>query len=413
MDELKPEDGLKPDPSDRHPGRSRQSADYDNEPSINMDDVDVDADERRPSRSRRDSDAQEYDEADESGEQPTRRPPKRKKMKSAPSKGPVSRQHIMMGVGILVLLVLILGIGSALQSPKSPGDSSSTVSSGGEKSIDLSGSASQGSSTPAPVVDNNGQVAQGNSAPQEISVPPVSETPSQAIGPAQSANNAEQRVDVPGDLNTALTQQQGQINNVVAGSTLPTEPATVAPVNGKSSPVAAPERTVRHNEPAKTRREVVIEPSHSAREKTARAAEPAPVKTREPTPVVKKPEPVRAAPATQEHVAVAKTTPAPAAASGGTIGNINALKSAPGSHYTLQLSSSSNEANLSNWAKKEQLKDYVVYKTTRNGQPWYVLVSGIYANRDDAKRAVSSLPADVQAKNPWTKPIHQVQADLK
>jgi DamX protein len=26
---------------------------------------------------------------------------------------------------------------------------------------------------------------------------------------------------------------------------------------------------------------------------------------------------------------------------------------------------------------------------------------------------VASLPADVQAKNPWAKPIHQVQADLK
>ncbi len=413
MDELKPEDGLKPDPSDRHPGRSRQSADYDNEPSINMDDVDIDADERRPSRSRRDSDAQEYDEVDESGEQPARRPPKRKKMKSAPSKGPVSRQHIMMGVGILVLLVLILGIGSALQSPKSPSDSSSAATSGGEKSIDLSGSASQENNTPAPVADNNGQVAQSNNAPQEISVPPVSSTPSQAIDPAQPANNAEQRVDVPGDLNTALTQQQGQINNVVASSTLPTEPATVAPVNGKSSPVAAPERTVRHTEPAKTRREVVIEPSQPARTKTAKATEPAPVKTREPAPVVKKAEPVRSAPVVEEHVAVAKTTPAPAVTSGGTIGNVNALKSAPGSHYTLQLSSSSNEANLSSWAKKEQLKDYVVYKTTRNGQPWYVLVSGIYANRDDAKRAVSSLPADVQAKNPWTKPIHQVQADLK
>ena len=55
----------------------------------------------------------------------------------------------------------------------------------------------------------------------------------------------------------------------------------------------------------------------------------------------------------------------------------------------------------------------VVYETSRNGQPWYVLVSGIYASKDEAKRAVTSLPADVQAKNPWAKPLHQVQADLK
>lgn len=43
-------------------------------------------------------------------------------------------------------------------------------------------------------------------------------------------------------------------------------------------------------------------------------------------------------------------------------------------------------------------ENYVVYQTTRNGQPWYVLVSGIYASKDEAKRAVSTLPADVQAK---------------
>ncbi len=90
-----------------------------------------------------------------------------------------------------------------------------------------------------------------------------------------------------------------------------------------------------------------------------------------------------------------------------------ALKSAPSSHYTLQLSSSSNYDNLNGWAKKENLKNYVVYETTRNGQPWYVLVTGMYASKEDAKRAVSTLPADVQAKNPWAKPLHQVQADLK
>ncbi len=92
---------------------------------------------------------------------------------------------------------------------------------------------------------------------------------------------------------------------------------------------------------------------------------------------------------------------------------MGSLKSAPSSHYTLQLSSSSNYDNLNGWAKKENLKNYVVYETTRNGQPWYVLVSGVYASKEEAKKAVSTLPADVQAKNPWAKPLRQVQADLE
>ena len=122
--------------------------------------------------------------------------------------------------------------------------------------------------------------------------------------------------------------------------------------------------------------------------------------------------------ATATTTAPAATTPAaPAAktgaASGKTTGNVGSLQSASSSNYTLQLSSSSNYDNLNAWAKKSNLKNYVVYQTTRNGQPWYVLVSGIYASKDEAKRAVSTLPADVQAKNPWAKPIHQVQADMK
>ncbi len=116
MDEFKPEDELKPDPSDRRPGRSRKPAEFDNEPQINIDDVDLDAEDRRPARTRRAQTEETY-EADESladDEVQERRPRKRKK---APPKGPISRQHLMMALGILVLVLLIIGIGSALKGP--------------------------------------------------------------------------------------------------------------------------------------------------------------------------------------------------------------------------------------------------------------------------------------------------------
>ncbi len=141
MDEFKPEDELKPDPSDRRTGRSRQSSERDNEPQINFDDVDLDADDRRPTRTRKArSEEPEVEEEYESDEDDTvdeerveRRPRKRKKAAHKPA----SRQYMMMGVGVLVLL-LIIGIGSAL---KAPSTSSSEPSASGEKSIDLSGNA--------------------------------------------------------------------------------------------------------------------------------------------------------------------------------------------------------------------------------------------------------------------------------
>ncbi|EAU9432555.1 cell division protein DamX [Salmonella enterica] len=425
MDEFKPEDELKPDPSDRRTGRSRQSSERDNEPQINFDDVDLDADDRRPTRTRKArSEEPEVEEEYESDEDDTvdeerveRRPRKRKKAAHKPA----SRQYMMMGVGVLVLLLLIIGIGSAL---KAPSTSSSEPSASGEKSIDLSGDAAdQANATqPAPGATSAEQTA-GNTS-QDISLPPISSTPTQGQSPVVA--DGQQRVEVQGDLNNALTQNPEQMNNVAVNSTLPTEPATVAPVrNGSTTRQAAVSEPAERHTTRPERKQAVIEPKKpqtTAKTTTAEPKKPvAPVKRTEPAAPAATPKATTttaaptatasAAPVQTAKPAQASTTPV--AGGGKSAGNVGALKSAPSSHYTLQLSSSSNYDNLNGWAKKENLKNYVVYETTRNGQPWYVLVTGMYASKEDAKRAVSTLPADVQAKNPWAKPLHQVQADLK
>ncbi|HCH9281251.1 TPA: cell division protein DamX [Salmonella enterica] len=425
MDEFKPEDELKPDPSDRRTGRSRQSSERDNEPQINFDDVDLDADDRRPTRARKArSEEPEVEEEYESDEDDTvdeerveRRPRKRKKAAHKPA----SRQYMMMGVGVLVLLLLIIGIGSAL---KAPSTSSSEPSASGEKSIDLSGNAAdQANATqPAPGATSAEQTA-GNTS-QDISLPPISSTPTQGQSPVVA--DGQQRVEVQGDLNNALTQNPEQMNNVAVNSTLPTEPATVAPVrNGSTTRQAAISEPAERHTTRPERKQAVIEPKKpqtTAKTTTAEPKKPvAPVKRTEPAAPAATPKATTtttapqatasAAPVQTAKPAQASTTPV--AGGGKSAGNVGALKSAPSSHYTLQLSSSSNYDNLNSWAKKENLKNYVVYETTRNGQPWYVLVTGMYASKEDAKRAVSTLPADVQAKNPWAKPLHQVQADLK
>lgn len=432
MDEFKPEDELKPDPSDRRTGRSRQSSERDNEPQINFDDVDLDADDRRPSRSRNarnEREDEEYESEEElMDEQPVeRRPRKRKKAVAAK---PASRQYIMMGLGVLVLVLLIVGIGSAL---KAPSTHSTEQTASVEKSIDLSGNDASNQANgaqPAPGTTSAEQTAGNTSAGQDISLPPVSATPTQ--GQAPVTPEGQQRVEVQGDLNNALTQPQNQeqVNTAVVNSTLPTEPATVAPVHGSNAQqqTAATETKPRHTQtaPRQERKQAVIEPKRETKPQTvAKAPETkAPAQTKPavsqpvkaPTPAATaapKATATTTAPAATAAPAATPTASASSTAAGKTTGNVGSLKSASSSNYTLQLSSSSNYDNLNAWAKKSNLKNYVVYQTTRNGQPWYVLVSGVYASKDEAKRAVSTLPADVQAKNPWAKPIHQVQADLK
>ncbi|WP_415342675.1 cell division protein DamX [Enterobacter hormaechei] len=432
MDEFKPEDELKPDPSDRRTGRSRQSSERDNEPQINFDDVDLDADDRRPSRSRNARNEREDEEFESEeelmDEQPVeRRPRKRKKAVAAK---PASRQYIMMGLGVLVLVLLIVGIGSAL---KAPSTHSTEQTASAEKSIDLSGNDASNQANgaqPAPGTTSAEQTAGNTSAGQDISLPPVSSTPTQGQVPATP--EGQQRVEVQGDLNNALMQPQNQeqVNAAVVNSTLPTEPATVAPVHGSNAQqqTAATETKPRQTQtaPRQERKQAVIEPKRETKpQAVAKAPETkAPAQTKPavsqpvkaPTPAATaapKATATTTAPAATAAPAATPTASASSTAAGKTTGNVGSLKSASSSNYTLQLSSSSNYDNLNAWAKKSNLKNYVVYQTTRNGQPWYVLVSGIYASKDEAKRAVSTLPADVQAKNPWAKPIHQVQADLK
>ncbi|HDS3657325.1 TPA: cell division protein DamX [Klebsiella aerogenes] len=424
MDDFKPEDDMKADRNDRRAGRSRQSSERDADPQINFDDLDLEADEGRPTRAnkaRRERDEEEYEEDLESEEeveeeqQVERRPRKRKK---APAK-PASRQYVMMGVGVLVLLLLIVGVGSALKSPSSSNESAS-----GEKSVNLSGDQSmtpdQNNNAAQPVDQTAGNTNQQQ--PQDVSLPPIASNPTQ--GQPASEPQGQQRVEVQGDLNNALTQQQGQLDSAVANSTLPTEPATVAPMRNGAAPRQTTERQTAATPRPAERKQVVIEPKPQSK---PQATAKAPVETKpkhvESAPAATASKPVAtaqtkpAATTAPTATAPAATTSAPAAtapaAGSKTAGDVGSMKSAPSGNYTLQLSSSSNYNNLNNWAKKEKLEKYVVYETTRNGQPWYVLVSGIYASKDEAKRAVATLPADVQAKNPWAKPLHQVQADLK
>jgi DamX protein len=424
MDDFKPDDDMKADRNDRRAGRSRQSSERDADPQINFDDLDLEADEGRPTRAnkaRRERDEEEYEEDLESEEeveeeqQVERRPRKRKK---APAK-PASRQYVMMGVGVLVLLLLIVGVGSALKSPSSSNESAS-----GEKSVNLSGdqsmTADQNNNAAQPVDQTAGNTNQQQ--PQDVSLPPIASNPTQ--GQPASEPQGQQRVEVQGDLNNALTQQQGQLDSAVANSTLPTEPATVAPMRNGAAPRQTTERQTAATPRPAERKQVVIEPKPQSK---PQATAKAPVETKpkhvESAPAATASKPVAtaqtkpAATTAPTATAPAATTSAPAAtapaAGSKTAGDVGSMKSAPSGNYTLQLSSSSNYNNLNNWAKKEKLEKYVVYETTRNGQPWYVLVSGIYASKDEAKRAVATLPADVQAKNPWAKPLHQVQADLK
>ncbi|OTA20612.1 membrane protein [Xenorhabdus beddingii] len=289
------------------------------------------------------------------------RRPQRSKNQSNRPKLAVSRQQMMIGVGILVLLLLIIAISSALKSPTEHEKQQTPNTT--EKSIDLSGSSSLSPDTQGSEQENSS--ISENQAPtahepsingtREISPPPVSSTPSKDLAPATGTGGYNQRIELPGDITDALNQQQSNINNSVQNTLTspqakPTKPASAPPVEQKKTEKVAPQKAATGN----------------------------------------------------HHLNTKSITDA-----GGD------LLKAPANRFTLQLSSASRSDTLVAFAKKHNLTNYKVYETKRDGKTWFILIHGNYSSVSDAKIAISSLPSEVQAKNPWVRKLRQVQQDLK
>ncbi|MBG5950564.1 SPOR domain-containing protein [Proteus sp. G2618] len=266
----------------------------------------------------------------------------------------VSRQQMMIGVGVLVLILLIIAISSALKSPETTEPTSPANT---ERNIDLSQQPS--SVTPS----ENGQP----STPQSISGQDIQPAtpPSQNLPPMIDSQG--QRVEIPGDIVDSLNQQQAGINQATSQQLNAQQPKPVQPVT--QPPVTKPVQ-----KPAEV--------------KTPPAKPVTPPATTQPKP----------------------TTTKPVVSGSLSAGNLNAI---PATNYTLQLSGASRQDTLEAFAKKNLNGNYAIYKTQRNGNPWYVLIYGNYRNISEAKQAVSSLPAPVQAKQPWVRPMKHVHQDLK
>lgn len=369
-----------------------------------------------------------------------RRPPRQRKGPSVP-KIAMSRQHLMIGIGILILLLVVIGVGSALKSPSSS-DADRPSQSASEKNIDLSGStapAGNGATSPAntaagqttantanPATTNgaanntaNGSNAAAPAQPETLSVPPVASTPSMA--PPSAAPAPQHRIDLPGNMADALSQQGDQVNGMTeqmnnegTASTLPTAPALVAPSAkelkesahkaGVARTPAAAHKTLNQSEAVPSVHTApAAKPAAKVSAAGSRAVAPAPMATVS----------QHAAPAPSASQHITPATPAISTASRHAAAPTASgpIQSAPAGFYTLQLSSASQAATLNAYAQKQQLSQYWVYETRREGKPWFVLVSGVYPTSTQAKSAVAQLPVDIQANKPWARQIGQVKQD--
>lgn len=103
----------------------------------------------------------------------------------------------------------------------------------------------------------------------------------------------------------------------------------------------------------------------------------------------------------------------PAASGNAFEGKVSEISQIANSHYTVQIVSASNRANISAAARGLNGK-YWIFETRRNGRPWYVLCAGDYASRNEAMQAAANIPSSVsQGASPFAKSIADLKAEFR
>ena len=83
-------------------------------------------------------------------------------------------------------------------------------------------------------------------------------------------------------------------------------------------------------------------------------------------------------------------------------------------HFTLQLIAGERLDTLRKFIARHQLKQHLAfYQTQRKGKPWYALVYGEYASKQQAIGARSQLPRALHKQKPWIRRFGDIQQALK
>jgi len=86
----------------------------------------------------------------------------------------------------------------------------------------------------------------------------------------------------------------------------------------------------------------------------------------------------------------------------------------PATGYALQIFGTHNPKRA-----KQLVEQYAkqlllfVYETRYSGKPWFVVVSGPYSGRDEAKQAIQDLAPGLQRLRPWPRNIASIKSDIQ
>lgn len=111
--------------------------------------------------------------------------------------------------------------------------------------------------------------------------------------------------------------------------------------------------------------------------------------------------------------AAAQAQARPQAAGNGVEADIAQLKALSNNRFTIQIVSGSNRTNVSA-AARGLTGRYWIVPSVRNGKPWYILMAGDYASREEASAAARNIPRSVsQGATPFAKRVADAKAEIR
>lgn len=282
----------------------------------------------------------------------------------------VPLQHIAIGAGLLLVVVLmILNRGEPPAETKAATESATGASTAkGQDSIAL-----ELPKQPVPAAVPPPKPVMPAPAAPAVSAPPVVEAPPKAAAPAPQS--------VPR----------------ISGSQKVALPKTPVPASTPAAPINAP---VANAAPAK--------PAPMPAPLSTPTAQPtAPSSTAAPAPVA----PAPAVAATASPAAAATDV---AGKTGAQTDDERALLGWSPKEYALQLLGAGSSDAVRKFVQQPHgdAKLYI-YRAELNGKPWYIVVTGPFADRNAAMKAADTLPPALRAQKPWPRAMKNIHADIR
>ena len=89
------------------------------------------------------------------------------------------------------------------------------------------------------------------------------------------------------------------------------------------------------------------------------------------------------------------------------------LTEVPPDYYVVQLVALETKAALDEYAARKELKDMSAARVERDGKLFYVLLLGVYPDRQRAEEAAANLPAKLEEFEPWVRLVDSLQQAIR